>query len=54
MQFCTVVARNYLAYARVLASSLHALDDDITILNSNKTNQTTNHTKQNNNKKTNK
>jgi glycosyltransferase involved in cell wall biosynthesis len=31
MQFCTVVARNYLAYARVLASSLHALDDDITI-----------------------
>ena len=31
MQFCTVVARNYLAYARVLASSLHALDDDLSI-----------------------
>src|SRR3977135_3405146 len=28
MQFCTVVARNYLAYARVLASSLRALGDD--------------------------
>ncbi len=28
MRFCTVVARNYLAYARVLARSLRAVDDD--------------------------
>ncbi|MGO9872540.1 MAG: glycosyltransferase family 4 protein [Acidimicrobiia bacterium] len=28
MRFCTVVARNYLAYARVLASSLHEMPDD--------------------------
>jgi glycosyltransferase involved in cell wall biosynthesis len=27
MRFCTVVARNYLAYARVLASSLHKMSD---------------------------
>ena len=31
MKFCTVVARNYLAYARVLASSLHAIDDDAAV-----------------------
>ena len=29
MQFCTVVARNYLAQARVLASSLRALDPNV-------------------------
>ena len=28
MKFCTVVARNYLAYARVLAQSLHEVYDD--------------------------
>jgi len=28
MRFCTVVARNYLAYARVLAASLHKISDD--------------------------
>ena len=28
MRFCTVVARNYLAYARVLGQSLQDLGDD--------------------------
>ncbi|HTD49200.1 MAG TPA: FkbM family methyltransferase, partial [Acidimicrobiia bacterium] len=28
MRFCTVVARNYLAYARVLAASLHKMSGD--------------------------
>ena len=31
MKFCTVVARNYLAYARVLAQSLHEVYDDADI-----------------------